>query len=161
MSNKKLTKTKRREKEMSAARMMFWTLAKIFALTLVVVVVPAFREYIDLFFVIIFGATFSFLGAGLIFLTKKEKVKRGLRKFLILTGASAVGFVAGSILHNLFYGLGEIAGDIIALNFLAQVFHVIFFIIAVLICPFVFLVGAAGSMTLLAREKKGKSAKKK
>ena len=56
-------------------------------------------------FLIISEVVFSLLGVALILLTVKGKVGGGLKKFLILTGASSVGFVISIFLHNAIYGL--------------------------------------------------------
>ena len=105
-------------------------------------------------FVAILAAIFFVLGAVLIFLTLKLKAEKKLKVFLILTGVSAVGFLVGVILHNFFYGLGMITGHIIILKYITDALHVAFFLIAILVCPIVFLVGAVGSMLMLIRKRK-------
>ncbi len=92
---------------------------------------------------------FFALGAILIFLTLKSKVKGMLRIFLLLTGGSAVGFLIFVLLHNFVYGLliylfGEgfwNGGD-----------EPVFFILATMVCPIVFLVGTTGSIVLLTKK---------
>jgi hypothetical protein len=69
------------------------------------------------------------------------------RIFFLLTGASAVGIPICAILHNLVYGLffhGK-NGD-----------EAVFFILAVIVCPALFVIGMLGSLVLLifARLKK-------
>lgn len=66
---------------------------------------------------------------------------RKVKYFLILLGTSAVGFGVFVILHNVFYGLGEMAGDVIVLSWLLEFLHVAFFLIAIFVCPAGFLVG--------------------
>ncbi|TRZ96594.1 MAG: hypothetical protein D4R82_00765 [Dehalococcoidia bacterium] len=68
-----------------------------------------------------------------------------LKKFLILTGASFVGFFVFVLLHNLVYGL--------FIHFWGADFwnggdEPFFFIMAIIVCPLGFLVGAVGSITL-------------
>ncbi len=99
-------------------------------------------------------AALFLLGIALIFFTLKEKVKGKLKLFLLLTGSSIVGFFVFVILHNLFYALGIITGHITVLKYLMEIIHVVFFIIAVLICPIGFLVGAIGSIVLLIKKKR-------
>ena len=70
----------------------------------------------------------------------KEKVEGLLKKFLLLTGASAVGFPVFAILHNLVYRLFRIEEPF-------------FFILAVIVCPLGFLVGAIGTIVFLKRGK--------
>jgi len=64
------------------------------------------------------------------------------------------GYIIFSILHNLFYGLAEITGHIIILNYLMKALEMIFFLIAVFACPIGFLVGVMGSVVLLIKERK-------
>jgi len=85
---------------------IFWVLVGIFVVIVSVLFVPAFRESLANFlFVIISGILFFLLGAALIFLTVKGKVRGMLKKFLILTGASSAGLSVSSFLHNIIYGL--------------------------------------------------------
>ena len=104
-------------------------------------------------FVAILAAIFFVLGGVLIFLTLKLKTEKKLKVFLILTGASAVGFLVGVILHNFFYGLGMVTGHIIVLKHVTEALHVAFFIIAILVCPIIFLIGAVGSILIFIKKK--------
>jgi len=105
-------------------------------------------------FVAILAAIFFVLGGVLIFLTLKLKTEKKLKMFLILTGASAVGFLLGVVLHNFFYGLGMVTGHIITLKYITGALHVTFFIIAIFVCPIVFLIGAVGSMLMLIKKRR-------
>ncbi|MEE8131682.1 MAG: hypothetical protein V3T98_01430 [Candidatus Paceibacterota bacterium] len=100
----------------------------------------------------ILGLVFLILGVKLTFIARKEKGK--LKLFLMLTGISAVAPLPFAILHNLFYGLA-----IIFENFkhLFEALHVASFIIAIVIAPIIFIVGAVGSIFFF---KKGKIDKK-
>ncbi len=99
-------------------------------------------------------AAFFILGLALIVLTVKRKVEGPLKKFLLLTGASAVGFPVFVILHNLVYGL--------FIYFFGQDFwervglgdEPFFFIMAVIVCPLGFLVGATGTIALFLKRGK-------
>jgi len=82
-------------------------------------------------------ATFFLLGAILILLTIKKKVKGKLKKFLLLTGVSSSGFFISVLLHNFLLG---------ALN-------AIFFIVAIFICPIGFLVGIVGSLLFINKKR--------
>jgi hypothetical protein len=75
------------------------------------------------------------LGVTLIILTVKARVGGMLKKFLLLTGASAVGLPVFGILHN-------------AVSALLNTEEPVFFIIAIIVCPIGFLVGAIGSIVL-------------
>jgi len=79
-----------------------------------------------------------------------------LKKFLILTGISAAGFFVSVLLHNFFYGLGVMARQIVVLSCLLEILHVLFFIIAIFICPLGFLIGVAGSVVLFIKREKGR-----
>ena len=85
---------------------------------------------------------------ALILLTIKEKVGGTLKKFLLLTGASATGFPLFILLHNAVYGLfihffGADFWDRIGLGD-----EPFFFIMIIFVCPIGFLVGIVGSMVL-------------
>jgi hypothetical protein len=91
---------------------------------------------------------FCALAITLLVLTLKLKEPLIRRIFFLLTGASAVGIPICVILHNLVYGLfyhGKAGED-----------EVVFFILAVLVCPALFVIGTLGSIILLisARLKK-------
>jgi len=114
---------------------VFCALLLNFGLIISLFVTPLLRK--GFFFLI--GA-FLVLGLALVVLTLKQKVKGKLKFFLILTGASAAAFTASSVVHNLLYAL---------LGFEEPVF----FLVAVLVCPITFVVGAVGSVILLIRGK--------
>ena len=71
---------------------------------------------------------------------------RQVKRFLILLGASLIGFPLFVILHNLFYGLGQMAADIIVLGPLLEFLHAVFFLVAIMVCPPGILIGAVGSV---------------
>ena len=73
---------------------------------------------------------------------------RKLKNFLILLAGSIAGFFLFVILHNAFYAFAEMTKEIIILTGLFEFLHAVFFIIATLICPAGFLVGAAGSAVM-------------
>jgi len=79
---------------------------------------------------------------------------RRVKKFLILAGASLIGFPIFVILHNLFYGLGEIARGIIVLEHVLGFLHAAFFIVAVMVCPPGFLIGAVGSVVMYFKDRR-------
>ena len=131
----------------------FWMLIGVFFLILAEFFIPAIR---DLFMgsILFLGpfAVFFLLGAVLLFLVIRGSVKGILKKFLILTGASAAGFFVCVILHNAFYALGTVTNDIIVLNYLVEALHIIFFLIAIFACPLGFLIGAVGSIVMLIKK---------
>ena len=117
--------------------------------------IPALRELLfrGFLFFIITGVVFFLLGVALVVLTVRERIGGKLKAFLILTGASAAGFVLSILLHNAIYGLfiywfGGDFWDRIGLK--EEPF---FFIIAIFVCPTGFLVGAVGSIILAMRKR--------
>ncbi len=78
-------------------------------------------------------AFFTGLGIVLIVLTMKQKVAGKLKVLLLLTGASATGFLVFVILHNL-------------VSALLNIEEPVFFILAVIMCPLGFLVGTVGTI---------------
>jgi hypothetical protein len=80
------------------------------------------------------------LSVWLIILTARERLS-GLRKiFLLLSGASVAGAPVFVILHNLVSGL-------------LGVEEPVFFVLAVIVCPLAFLVGAVGGIVLAVKHR--------
>ena len=139
---------------------IFWALVGVYVVIACVFFIPAVRELLMGFlFLTISGAVFLLLGVALIILTVKEKVAGMLKKFLILTGASAAGFFVSILLHNAFYGLfiywfGEGFWERVGLGD-----EPFFFILAIFVCPIGFLVGMVGSIVLAIKRSRmtGKS----
>jgi len=78
---------------------------------------------------------------------------RKTKYFLILLGASLIGFPLFAVLHNVFYGLGQMAADIIVLSHLLEFLNVVSFILAVIFCPAGLLIGAAGSVLMYLKKR--------
>ena len=80
-----------------------------------------------------------------------RKLSGNLRKFVVLTGSSILGFFISVLLHNVFYGLFILwfGADFWDRTGLGD--EPFFFIVAVFICPLAFLVGAIGSTVLAMR----------
>ena len=125
---------------------IFCFLTAIFVVLISINFIPAVGElfYGPAFLVLI--VTFFIFGLTLVISTIKEKIKGKLKKFLILTGASAVGFFLGVLLHNFFYALAIIVQNIAPLHYLIEILHVVFFITGTLICPIGFLIGTVASI---------------
>ena len=143
---------------------IFWSLQGTFISLLIVMQIlmrPPLRESINstlginfvpmLFFVS--GTTFFLLGLALLILAVRAELDKILKKYLIVTGASAVGIFASMILHNLVYGL--------FIHFLGEDFwqkagmedEPLFFIMAIFVCPIAYLVGTIGSIVLIFRRR--------
>lgn len=132
---------------------IFWALIGVFGFIFCQFFIPAVRELFrgSLLFLLPF-IVFFLLGLALIFLTFQEKATGWLKKFLILTGASASGFFVSVFLHNAFYALGTITNHITVLNYLMEALQVGFFIVAIFVCPLGFLAGAVGSIGLFIKK---------
>lgn len=137
-------------------------LALVFVFLLVVgpIFLPFFRVMMGLPFILVTGFSLVILGSALIFLALRQKVEKKLKKFLILTGASAIGFFIGSVLHNLLYAAAELTKNLPLLSGFFEILHAAFFLIAVFLCPIGFLVGAIGSAVFLLNRFKGKRKKR-
>lgn len=130
----------------------FWALIGVFLLIAGQFFIPVIRELFKGSFIFLLPfIVFSLLGIVLTFLTLKQKVEGTLKKFLILTGVSATGFFVFVFLHNMFYGLGVITNQISILNFMTEIFHIAFFIIAIFVCPLGFVIGAIGSIIIFIK----------
>lgn len=73
---------------------------------------------------------------------------RRVKSFLILLVASLVGFPLAVVLHNVFYALAEVASDVVGLSQVLAFLEVVFFLIAIFVCPPGVLIGAVGSVVL-------------
>ena len=142
-------------KVMKLIKTIFCVLIGIFVVILGWMVFPDFVLAKQMLFPfgVVLVVVFFLLGLVLMFLTIKGKVKGKLKKFLILTGGSASGFLVGVLLHNLLYGLGMLVEHIAWLYFLLEVLHVGFFIMAVLVCPLGFLIGVVGSVVMFNKKR--------
>jgi hypothetical protein len=119
----------------------FWALVVIFAALVADIGMVnrlRFWEYKRLLLAVI-AVVFFALAIALLVLTVKLKEPLIRRIFFLLTGASAVGIPIFVILHNLVYGL-FFAGK--------QGDEAVFFILAVIVCPALFVVGMLGSIVL-------------
>lgn len=128
---------------------IFWLLIAVFLTIIIGTYIikwlrgPYFIPAITIFFL---------LGIALIFFTLKEKVKGKLKKFLLLTGASATGFFVSVLLHNFLYALNIIFNHITILKYLTEILHIAFFFIAIIVCPMGFLIGIIGSLYYLNKK---------
>jgi hypothetical protein len=139
---------------------IFWALVGVFVViagTIFIVPPTLGRMVMSSFFSALFGGTLALFGLGvlglgitLLVLTVRAKLRGMLKKFFLLTGASAVGLPVFVVLHNAVYGLfiyffGEgfwgAGGD-----------EPVFFILATIVCPLGFLTGAIGSIVLFVKK---------
>jgi len=127
---------------------IFWALVGVFVIVVSTIFIPPaviLLMPLGLLPAIFLSAivVFVLLGVALLFLTVKTKVGGILKNFLLLTGASAVGLPVSVLLHNVVSGLFDIEEPV-------------FFIMATLVCPIGFLVGAVGSVVLAIKNKQVK-----
>jgi len=101
-------------------------------------------------FGLLFRIAFFIFGIVLIFATYKSRIKGRLKLYLLLTGFSATGFLVFIILHNLVYALFIY---LFGQNFWGGGDEALFFILAIFVCPIVFIIGVVGSLVLLLRKK--------
>lgn len=122
---------------------IFWALVAVFVIEIGMMFGGMWQSGYAIFagLAVLFG-----LGVTLLVLAARAKVRKMLRAFLLLTGASATGMPVFVVLHNVVYGL--------FIYFFGEGFwgpsgdEPVFFIMATLICPLGFLVGAIGSIVL-------------
>jgi hypothetical protein len=132
----------------------FWALVAVFLLIICFLAIPPFHELLRGFWFLAPIALFFLLGIALIVFSVRGSASGGLKKFFILTGASAVGVLVSVVLHNLIYGLFEYFAGAGFWNGGDEFF---FFIVAVIVCPLGFLVGVVGTIVLGARRLKAAS----
>ncbi|MBL7125089.1 MAG: hypothetical protein ISS51_03215 [Dehalococcoidales bacterium] len=125
---------------------IFWALVGVFVVIVCQFSIPAFRDLLrgSLLFLLPFAA-FFLLGIALLVFTLREKVGGVLKKFFLLTGASAAGIFVSILLHNAIYGLFIYW---FGADFWKGGDEPFFFIMAIIVCPVGFLVGAVGSIVL-------------
>ena len=132
---------------------VFWALVVV-SVVLVSAVFSKFPNAIKgplLFTIQIAFITLAVLAVALTVMAARMRPHNRQRIFLLLTGSAGIGLVASLILHNLvFAALVFLFGEDFWINLGDEPF---FFVLATLICPLAFLVGAVGSITLWARSK--------
>lgn len=102
-------------------------------------------RHVALILLAIAAATFLILAIVEIILTIKSKDGKLTKIFFLLAGISAVGFPVCAVLHNVIYGLffhGK-QGD-----------EAVFFILALFVCPILFIIGTIGSTVCVMRKVK-------
>jgi len=134
---------------MRAIKLIVLALAGIFLLWSSAILLPPVRQILYGTVFKIMGVSFLILGGLLIYTTLINKNIAGrLKIFLLITGGSVVGILTASILHNLLYALFIYPnkGD-----------EPVFFIIATVVCPLLFLIGIIGSVFYLSKRRNAKT----
>ena len=137
------------------SKTIFYAIIGIFVLLVCYFSISFAHEVKRKFFLVaaVLGLIFLILGVLLIVFAVKSRFEKKLKVFLILTGASAIGPLVGSVLHNVFYAFAILTEHITVLHYIFEFVHAAFFIIALLVCPAVFLVGVIGTIVLLRKRK--------
>ena len=131
---------------------VIYILIAIFILILVYFGIPFQQKRVVFPLVAALGLIFLTLGIVLIVLTVKSKIKGKLKVFLILAGVSAILPLPAAILHNVVYALMIVLfGEGVWAGGGDEAF---FFILALLVAPILFLIGAIGSIILTRKKKK-------
>lgn len=95
------------------------------------------------------AAAFGLLGLAFVVLTLKLQEPRIHRVFFLMTGISAAALPISVVLHNLVDALCVVFfGDGFWKDGFDEPF---FFILAIIVCPALFVIGAVGSIVLLVR----------
>jgi hypothetical protein len=129
----------------------FWALLAVFLIIICLFVISAFSELLHGLWFLSPFALFFLLGIALIVFSVRGSASGWLKRFFILTGASAAGILVGVVLHNLVYGLFEhFAGA----DFWNGGDEFFFFTLAVIVCPLGFMVGMVGTIILGAKRLK-------
>jgi hypothetical protein len=114
---------------------IFWALVGVFVIVVGMIFIPPLGSLLVHFSGFAAWLVHAGLGVTLLVLTVRAKVVGKLKKFLLLTGASATGIPVFVILHNVVSGL-------------LNTEEAVFFTIATIVCPIGFLVGAVGTIWL-------------
>lgn len=92
--------------------------------------------------------TMFVLGTSLFILLKKYEYEKSLRIFLTMSAIGSFGFFLSIFLHNASYALAIFFENAYVPMTIFNILEVIFFIIAIPICPIIFIVGYVGSIIL-------------
>lgn len=131
---------------------LFWALIGVFVLIVCFFLIEPFQELVEGSELFLSPFILSFLlGLALLVFTLREKVAGKLKAFFLLTAASSTGVFVFILLHNGFYALATVWGHITVLVPALEFLHAAFFIVALIVCPLGFLVGAVGSIVLRIR----------
>ncbi|MFH1462740.1 MAG: hypothetical protein ABIG08_03555 [bacterium] len=138
-----------------SALIIFWLLAFNFLWIIVQMTFPAVREIFrgSILFLLPF-VTFFLLGIILTISVLKEKEEGKLKKFMLLTGISATGVFLSVLFHNLIYGYfiyfyGQDFWERVGLGD-----EPVFFLLALIVFPILFLIGVKGTIITLIKRKK-------
>lgn len=155
MCDEKLPEGERRGAALLRARnAVFYLLLVFFALLILAIAMPGIGlRGLPGFLIISLAVVLTVLGAALVVLTAKQKESRFEKTVFMVTGASAAGMPLFAVLHNVVYALcilcfGEGFWDTRGTD------EPFFFLLAIVVCPALFIVGAAIGVVLRMRTRK-------
>ena len=139
----------------NAVKIMFWVMVAIFIIVITGIFTPNLGDYISFeisFFVL--GGIAVLLGIAILILAARSGYDKIAKTFLILSGSSMAGILVGSLLHNLIYGLViEFGRGSKIIENVGGFTEAAFFIIGTIISPLGFIVGAIGTIVLIAKKR--------
>jgi hypothetical protein len=140
------------EKSRRIRNFIFLALVLIFAILLALFSPGGRLLHLPFAVVVVLAIALGVLGLALVVLTARLKEPGAQKIFFVLAGASAAGVPIFAVLHNLVYGLfiwwfGKGFWEAHGMPD-----EPVFFILAILICPALFLVGTAVSILFLIKE---------
>jgi hypothetical protein len=71
---------------------------------------------------------------------------RSARRFLVLAGVAAIGFIVFAVLHNVAHGVADVLADVAVVKQLLQGVSVLSFFLALFLFPPAVLIGLAGAL---------------
>lgn len=134
-------------KRMISPKSAFTLLVFLSILVMMFMLLPDYGSVIGNKILILWGLH-AFSGVVLVIITYRDRLSGKAKLFLLLSGFSAIGFVLGGALHNLFYALSTLTENLIAVNMILNFLEVSFFLIAIIICPIGLAVGVVGTIML-------------
>lgn len=140
----------------STLRIVFWLMVLVFVFIISMMVIPGIQELVQGPLFLVPYIIFTLLGLLLLFLTIRQKVQGRLKKLLLAVSLSAIGIFFGIVLHNLLYALTEIITRPAILLKLFEGLHVVFFFIAVVVSPLIFIFATIYTMKLISPLAKSK-----
>jgi len=117
-------------------KIVFWLLIVFFAISIFQIFIPIVTGIVFLLPFVVF----SLLGLVLVILVLKQKVKTPLKKYLLLTGISALSFFILVVLHNGFYALGIMVNNSF-LKWVIGALGMVTFLAGIFVSPIAFVVG--------------------
>jgi len=103
------------------------------------------------------GIALAFLSTIALVLAFVHPLRRP-KQFRYILYASGIGFIISVVLHNVLEGIASKAGETSMTYGLLQGAGVVFFLLAILVCPIGLLVGAIGAAITSSRERRSKKA---